>query len=181
MKKGIIQNCQFYGPQGFHLVHSLGFSKSTVLLWMMAIVCPLHHLLTLILCVVMPSKRLGLSVLSYRKSDRIDLSKGLELAFGGIQLTKGLPHQKLRLEYFSTVPLNEAKIVLQMFCDNPRLFPRNGCGPTHVYFLSRSYWYSQFTSSSETYQPSLSFCDLQMIIRLCLVAAVVLRVDYKTH
>ena len=63
--------------------------------------------------------------------------------------------------------------ILQIFCDNPRLFPRNGCGPTDVYFLSRSYWYLQFTSSSETYLQSLS---LQMI-GVCLVAAVVLWVD----
>ena len=50
--------------------HSLGFLKLTVLLWMMAIVCALYHLLALIFYVLMPSKRLGLSVLSYRKSDR---------------------------------------------------------------------------------------------------------------
>ena len=42
---------------------------------------PLHHLLALIFYVVMPSKRLGLSVLSYRKSDKTDLSKCLEACF----------------------------------------------------------------------------------------------------
>ena len=146
---------------------------------MMAIVCPLHHLLALMFYVVMPSKRLGLSVLSYRKSDRIDLSKSLELAFGDIQLTEELPYQVLRLEYFSTVPLNEVKTVVQMFYNNPSLFPRDGCGPTYVYLLSRPYWYLQFTSSSETYQPSLSFGDLQMTRYVWWELFVVFTVDKK--
>ena len=82
MKKGIIRHPKLSILWTTRLSsHSFGFSKLTVLLWMMAIVFPLHHRLALIFCVVMPSGRLGLSVLSYRKSDRIDLSKGLELAF----------------------------------------------------------------------------------------------------
>ena len=92
--------------------HSLGFSKLTVLLWMVAIDCPLHHLLALIFYVVMPSRRLRLSVLSYRNSDRIGLSKGLELAFGSIQLTEELPYQVLCLEYFSTYVYNFFQITL---------------------------------------------------------------------
>ena len=104
---------------------------------MMAIICPLHHLLALIFSVVMASRRLGLSVLSYRKSDKIDLSKGLELAFGDIQLTEELNYQVLRLEYFSTVPLNEAKAVLQMFST----FHETDVAQHRFIIFSRSHWY----------------------------------------
>ena len=74
-------------------------------------------------------------MLSYRKSDRIDLSKGLELASGDIQWTEELPYKVLRFEYFSTVPSNEEITVLPMFCNNPGLFPLNGRGPKYVYFF----------------------------------------------
>ena len=56
---------------------------------MMAILCLLHHLLALIFLHNHAKQKTSqeLSVLGYGKSDGIDLSKGLELAFGDIQLT----------------------------------------------------------------------------------------------
>ena len=49
---------------------------------------PSHHLLTLVFCLVIPSKRLGFAwcLLSHRNSDGIDL--GLKLTFGDIQLVE---------------------------------------------------------------------------------------------
>ena len=154
---------------------SLRFSKLTVLLWMVVFVCPSHHLLTLyFFCVVIPSKRLGLSVLTQLQKFRWSWPRFEACLWRhSVHRRTALPGASFGV-LFQLYLWTKQQIISPMFCNNPRLFPRNGCGPTHVHLLSRPYWYFQFTS--EIYLPPRSFCDLQMIW-LCLVAAVVFWVN----
>ena len=155
MKKGIIQNVQFLWTTQVSC-RSLKYSKLTVLLWIMAFVCPSHHLLALISAHSVTGN-----------SDRINL--GLKLAFGDIQLTEELLYQVLRLEYlFNCTSERSNKLSLRYFviildCFHEMVVAQHMfiCFPDHTGIYS------------ETSLLPLSFCDLQMI-GLCLVAAVIL-------